>query len=148
VGFEIGRDGPGLLLVGVDGTPTSVNALAWASGMARREGSELVVVEVRSIISTAAAAAGAAGVVLEPGQPAPSAVLTERAVAALDELLAGRWRVEVRTGDPAEELEGLARELRADAIVVGRSRNPGRHVLGSVSGRLVRHARHPVIVVP
>jgi nucleotide-binding universal stress UspA family protein len=148
VGFEIGRDGPGLLLVGVDGTPTSVNALAWASGTARREGSELVVVKVHSIISTVAAAAGAAGVVLQPGRPDPSTVLTDGAMAALDEVLAGRWRVEVMTGDPAEELERLAREVRADAIVVGRSRNPGRHVLGSVSGRLVRHARHPVIVVP
>ncbi|MGI8754232.1 MAG: universal stress protein [Acidimicrobiales bacterium] len=51
-------------------------------------------------------------------------------------------------GDPATELARVADDVRADAIVVGRSSDSARHLLGSVPRRLVRHAGHPVIVVP
>jgi nucleotide-binding universal stress UspA family protein len=146
--FEIGRDGPGVLVVGLDGSNTSHDALAYAVGMARREGSELVIVQVGSPVSTAAAVAavGGAGVPPDPDRGIePVALATHE---ALDELLPGRWRVVTCEGEPGAELERVAKECQADAIVVGRSRNPGRHLLGSVAARLARRANHPVIVVP
>jgi nucleotide-binding universal stress UspA family protein len=146
--FEIGRDGPGVVVVGLDGSNTSRDALAYAVGMARREGSELIIVQVGSPVS-AAAAVGAVGGVGPPSDVdrGIEAVATSM-LEGLDELLPARWRIVTRAGEPGVELERVATECQADAIVVGRSRNPGRHLLGSVAARLVRRANHPVIVVP
>jgi nucleotide-binding universal stress UspA family protein len=148
--FEIGRDGPGVVVVGLDGSNTSRDALAYAIGMARRERSELVIVSVSPPVSAAAAAAAAGGSSLPPDRHADrrTEMVPASTVEALDDLLPGRWRIVVREGEAGAELERVAGECQADAIVVGRSRNPGRHLLGSVAARLVRHANHPVIVVP
>lgn len=146
--FEIGRDGPGVLVVGLDGSDPSRDALAYAVGMARREGSRLVIVRVGIPVTAAAAVAAAGGTVLPAGGLVDEEALNAESIRGLDELLPGRWRVVECTGEPGAELERVAREVRADAIVVGRSRNPGRHLLGSVTARLARRSNHPVIVVP
>jgi nucleotide-binding universal stress UspA family protein len=54
----------------------------------------------------------------------------------------------VRRGNPYRELLAVADELRVDAIVVGASTQSGRRFVGSLAGRLVRHAAWPVTVVP
>ena len=58
-------------------------------------------------------------------------------------------RLEVLVGDPAVELERAAGEHGADLIVVGTRGHSLAHRLlrGSVSTRLVHHARRPVLVV-
>ena len=72
----------------------------------------------------------------------------ERTAEALDGLGAP-WRFEVRTGDPAIQLELSADEHGADLIVVGARGHSVAHrlLLGSVSTRLVHHARRPVLIV-
>jgi hypothetical protein len=50
--FELGTDGPRAVLVGIDGSPTSLRAADFALGQARRVGAELVCVYVRSPSST------------------------------------------------------------------------------------------------
>ena len=55
---ELGTDGPGAIVVGVDGTPTSLRALAYAAGLARRQRAELIVVYVRSPLRTPVALSG------------------------------------------------------------------------------------------
>ena len=59
------------------------------------------------------------------------------------------WRLEVRTGDPAVQLERAAEETDADLVVVGaRGHSVARRLLlGSVSSRLLHHAHRPVLVV-
>jgi hypothetical protein len=44
--FELGTDGPKVILVGVDDSVTSLRAGAYAAGLARRQGARLVVVYV------------------------------------------------------------------------------------------------------
>jgi nucleotide-binding universal stress UspA family protein len=56
----------------------------------------------------------------------------------------------VETGDPGPVLCKLARELKADVVVVG-SRGRGmvtRALLGSVSSYVMHHAPCPVLIVP
>jgi nucleotide-binding universal stress UspA family protein len=46
--FELGTDGPGVIVVGFDGSPTSLHAGAYAAGLARRQHGRLVVVHVEA----------------------------------------------------------------------------------------------------
>jgi nucleotide-binding universal stress UspA family protein len=145
--FERGTDGPRVILVGVDGSPTSLRAAAYAAGLARRQRSRLVAVFVA-----------------EPAPPmsgwVPNAeALAREAAAQTDAELRQELRpaaerlgleVEYRTsrGDPVVELSRIADELPADAVLVGASEKAGHRVIGSVAVRLVRQGRWPVTVVP
>ncbi len=51
-------------------------------------------------------------------------------------------------GDPFSELCGVAKEIRADAMVVGASAKAGHRLVGSLAVRLVRAGKWPVTVVP
>ena len=51
-------------------------------------------------------------------------------------------------GDSLAELHRIAREMCADAIVVGASTKAGHRLAGSLAVRLVRASRWPVTVVP
>lgn len=55
----------------------------------------------------------------------------------------------VREGDPAEAILEYAEDIEADLIVAGTHGRSGvkRHLLGSVSERIVRHAECPVLTV-
>jgi nucleotide-binding universal stress UspA family protein len=139
-----GWDGPSILVVGFDGSSASRHALAYAAGMARREMSDLVVVEVNPSGSEGSSMTGGA---LRPRQAEAGSVTTEVAY-ELEELLPGRWWVELSQGDPAVELKRLSDEVRSDAIVIGRSHGCMHEPLGSVARWLIRHAHQPVIVVP
>jgi nucleotide-binding universal stress UspA family protein len=47
-GFELGTDGPSAIVVGIDGSATSLRASAYAAGLARRQRARLVAVYVGS----------------------------------------------------------------------------------------------------
>ena len=55
--------------------------------------------------------------------------------------------VAARVGEAAAEVLAAADEVGADVIVVGRRRGKTAHVLGSISGRIVRDASCDVLVV-
>jgi nucleotide-binding universal stress UspA family protein len=144
--FELGTDGPNVVLVGLDGSRTSWRATAWAVGLARRQGSKLVVVHVHKPSASGSLAPGLAG--------AMSTVATEIAeelehylVSRADELGVPLRFISV-VGDPWTELTRAADELRADIVVVGASESAGHRIIGSLAGRLVRAGRWPVSVVP
>jgi nucleotide-binding universal stress UspA family protein len=144
--FERGTDGPRVILVGVDGSDTSMRAAAYACGLARRQHCQLV-----------------AGYVVPPAAwawvvPGAGALLQS----TLDELeadlrreirrLAEEARIPVsflsRHGNPYPCLREMAMEVKADVVVVGASEKRSHRLAGSIATRLVRLGRWPITVVP
>lgn len=145
-GFELGSDGPRLIVVGVDGSETSMRAASYAAGLARRQGAQLVVVYVQQRSGLAAQDAQA-NVAFDAAQQAMIAELETGM-----ELARTRYgltvSLEVRVGDPTREVIAIADELRADAVVVGASTKHGHNMVGATGLKLVRVAHWPVTVVP
>ena len=148
--YEVGSDGPGVIVVGLDaweigreGPQASLHAAAYAAGLARRQGARLVAVWVRPPVAYAETFAETADTIARERHD------TEVDVRANVEWAAEHYGIPaaslvVREGDPFHELTAVAEEVHADAIVVGAS----EHRLGSLAVRLVRDARWPVTVVP
>jgi nucleotide-binding universal stress UspA family protein len=148
--FELGTDGPGAIVVGVDGSPTSLRAVAYAAGLARRQHARLIAVYART---------GPAGLLTLADH---TGVATSAVLATQDELEAQLraeltrqahiWEVDAqlvaRRGDPLTVLGDVARETRAEAVIVGSSAGLGHRLAGSLATRLIRCARWPVTVVP
>lgn len=148
--FELGTDGPTVILVGIDGSDTSLRAGAYAAGLARRQGARLVAVYVGPVASRAV------------GVPGTAAALAVAQSEAFSELSADlRRQVEdgarergiaisfiTTRGDPYSELRRIAGEIRAEAVVVGASAKAGHRLVGSLAVRLVRAGKWPVTVVP
>ena len=146
--FELGTDGPKTILVGVDGSTTSLRAAWYAAGMARRQGSCIVAVYVGSMSSLSAGApnAGAIAVARAEAFDDYAADLRRRAQTVARELGITVHFIATR-GDPLAELRRIADEIQADAIVVGASTQTGHRLVGSLAVRLVRAGRWPVTVV-
>jgi nucleotide-binding universal stress UspA family protein len=145
-GFELGTDGPLVVVVGLDGSPTSVRAGAYAAGLSRRQHALLVVVYVAPGPGLADLVPGAAGTMVETRQ-----LLVDDLRRQVEEgaRYVGVTAQFVAThGDPFTELSRIATELRADAVVVGTSTHAGHRLVGSLALRLVRAGRWPVTVVP
>jgi nucleotide-binding universal stress UspA family protein len=150
--FELGNDGPKVILVGVDDSVTSLRAGAYAAGLARRQGARLVCVYVEQLSALYGAGAGAgAGVGAIAAQDQAlqetAADLRRRAEEYAGELGMPITFVVAR-GDPYTELRRVADEVRADAVIVGASTKAGHRLIGSLAVRLVKTGRWPVTVVP
>jgi len=148
--FELGTDGPRVILVGVDASVTSQRAGAYAAGLARRQGARLVCVYVEQFSAMyGAAAGGGAGAIAEQERALDETATLLRQEA---EEWAARLGVPVTfitaIGDPYHELRRVADEVHADAVVVGASTKAGHKLVGSLAVRLVKAGRWPVTVVP
>ena len=148
--FELGTDGPQVIVVGIDNSVTSLRAGAYAAGLARRQGARLVYVYVEQFSAMYGAAAGAgAGAIAEQER-----ALTEQAAALRREIEEGAAQVGLPVtfitamGDPYHELRRVADQVHADAVVVGASTKAGHRLVGSLAVRLVKAGRWPVTVVP
>jgi len=148
--FELGTDGPGAIVVGIDGSPTSLRAAAYAAGLARRQHTKLIAVYART-------APAALLVLADHSGMATNAVLEtqdelEASLRAELTRQAEEWGVDARLvarqGDPLSVLAEVAKETRADALIVGSSASVGHRIAGSLAIRLVRCGRWPVTVVP
>jgi nucleotide-binding universal stress UspA family protein len=135
------------LIVGVDDTDDSKNALARAAELARAAGLRLVVVHVRHMPVFAEMSSTTIG-------PARQNLdLIEAATRqAAEDVLQGTgvdWEFVVRSGDPAHALMAMAGDRSAAAIVVGG--RPHKAVLsglaGSVDAALVHRFPGSVLVV-
>lgn len=142
--FELGTDGPSLILVGVDGSRTSLRAAAYAAGIARRQHCRLLAIFVsRAPLTTVPAAVQAMTEASFQEAEGLERQMRERAAEiGLD--------LEFRSvfGDPWTELNRAAEEARADAVIVGASEHAGHRIIGSLATRLVKAGKWPVTVVP
>ena len=146
--FELGTDGPSQILVGVDGSTTSLRAGAYAAGLARRQGARVTMVFVVPVTSLAAASGGVQFAAAErESLEEVAADLRAQAEERSRELGISVTFVTAH-GDPFAELARIADETRADAVVVGASAKAGHRLIGSLAVRLVRAGRWPVTVVP
>jgi nucleotide-binding universal stress UspA family protein len=144
--FELGTDGPTRILVGVDGSDTSMGAAAYAVGLACRQGSLLIALYVGRLSGLTASMAATAAAALD----ATDSVAAELKQ-ALDEgceRLGMQATFVYRRGNPYLEVVRVADAMRVDAVVVGGSMRAGHRLVGSLAAHLVRDARWPVTVVP
>ena len=135
-----------MLLVGVDGSDTSLRAGAYAAGMARRQQARLVILYVRPFSAVSGIGAGA----VTSMQEAYDAVAAELRQTAEEQ--GPRLGIDIvfveRDGNPFTEIVRLAEEIQADAVIVGASTKAGHRFVGSLAVHLVRASRWPVTVVP
>jgi nucleotide-binding universal stress UspA family protein len=134
------------IVVGVDGSPSSQDAVRWAARQAR-----LVDVELHAVISWALPIADSWGAVVVDYDWAGNArsVLARALDEALGAAEAGRVHQHVVEGHPAHALLHAAAAAAAELLVVG-SRGHGGFsgmLLGSVSQHVIAHAPCPVVVV-
>lgn len=139
-------DGP--VVVGVDGTPTSEAAIAFAFAEASARGSELIAVHTwsDSVLDTVLAS-GSPVWDFAPAQVHAAEVLAERLAGWQEQYPDVRVTREVEQVRPAAAL--MARAASAALLVVG-TRGRGGVVgllLGSTSQQLLHHAPCPVAVV-
>jgi nucleotide-binding universal stress UspA family protein len=139
-------DGPRAVLVGVDGTPPSLRAGAYAAGLARRQHSRLIVAFVATMPSITGIAPEVAPYAMQELDDTASNI-REQVVTQAERLGIEAEFVRLH-GDPYAELARLAEERRVDLVVVGASAAPHHRYLGSVTFRLIRAHRWPVTVVP
>lgn len=137
------------IVVGVDGSPGSLEAMAWAVGEARLRGEELRAVWAWSFPAYAYSGYIAVPAV-EPYEQASKEALDKTmadAAATLD-LSGVTVTSELVHGSPAEVL--IEASANASLVVVG-SRGHGGFtglLLGSVSQAVAAHAHCPVIIIP
>jgi nucleotide-binding universal stress UspA family protein len=144
----------GCFVVGYDSTAGSKVALQWAAQLAARTGASLRVVAcwVRRDVWAQAQREQARGEV--PSEAELDAVAERMFGRAVAEVLQGApegLRVEtvaVHSAEPAEVL--VEHSASAGLVFVGAKRRSGfgAGLLGTVSGRLLREAACPVVVVP
>lgn len=131
--------GPSVIVAGYDFSDASKHALVYAAGLAERTGARLVVISAHQPTFATI------------GFSPPTPDSAEHVTADMREVL-GRTPCQcgvlVEYGDPAVVIQRTATAINADVVVVGRTRHPWLHLLGSVPARLMRHATQPVLVVP
>jgi nucleotide-binding universal stress UspA family protein len=145
--FERGTDGPKVIVVGVDGSDSSLRAASYAAGLARRQHALLALVYVQPVM-TAGAAFGVP--VAETTDSIAESLIAQirESTEQVKGIFDVRWEFHTLRGDPYAGLVKAADDLKADAVVVGTSEQAGHRIIGSVAVRLVKAGRWPVTVVP
>ena len=138
---------PPLIVVGLDGSPSSWDAFSWAAGEAVRTHGAIVAV---TVVPSTAAAATVGGpfdyAAVMQARHEVAAELKREAAQRADELDVALSFV-TEPGDASRALIDVARRLDANLIVVGRSAKTLHRVAGSLSHRLTSRNDAPVVVV-
>jgi nucleotide-binding universal stress UspA family protein len=139
--------GTGVVVVGLDGSPSSWDAFCWGAGEAARLNGSVVAVYVTPYTEVVAAF----------GVPYDYAGVEQARREVADELkreattrakeLGVELNFVTEHGDVTRVLSDVARATDANLIVVGRSAKVLHHLGGSLSNRLTSRNNAPVVVV-
>src|SRR6185312_7579209 len=113
--FELGTDGPSVILAGLDGSQSSMRAAAYAAGLARRQRSLLALVYVQPLGMVSAPEAAAATADLGRQIAADLENQIREAVERISDGEPVRWEFHTVSGDPYNGIVEAAERLRADA---------------------------------
>jgi nucleotide-binding universal stress UspA family protein len=136
-----------VIVVGLDGSPSSWDAFSWAAGEAVRTKGSVVAVYAIPYPEPAAAFGvpyDYAGVE-QARQEIADELRTEAVHRGKEVGVAIRFVTE--HGDATHALTDVARGLHANLVVVGRSAKMLHHLAGSLSHRLTCRSDAPVVVV-
>ena len=140
------------IVVGTDGSETSLQAVSQAAALAAATGGTLHIVYVvdssKVLAASALAPVGGLPVVTDTEMRGEAERTLSRARGVADGLSAAT-EVHVLDGEPSRELNRLCEQLSADLLVVGSRGMKGaaRFVLGSVPNRVAHHAPCSVLIV-
>ena len=136
-----------VIVIGLDGSPTSWDAFSWAAGEAARLGGRLIAVYVTPAMEPGAAL----------GVPFDYAAAQQARQELTSQLRddAERRAHDIgvpisfvrELGDIADALTSVAQSVDAQLLVVGRSAKLLHHVAGSLSRRIIARPDAPVVVV-
>jgi nucleotide-binding universal stress UspA family protein len=137
----------GVIVVGIDGSPSSWDAFDWAVGESTRLHADLIAVHVQQALDPFVAI----------GAPFAYVESKEAADLVAEELyndarrraheLGVKITLIAGSGDTAVLLAQVAQSLKADLIVVGKSTKILHHLGGSIGRRLIFSQNAPAIVV-
>jgi nucleotide-binding universal stress UspA family protein len=136
-----------VIVVGLDGSPTSWDAFAWAAGVAVRGKCELVALHVMPMTEPATAFGvpyGFSG--METARQEIAAELKDEAEQRAREVGVPVTFV-TEYGELTHAVTEVARALHAELVVVGRSAKMFHRLGGSLSHRLTCRNDAPVVVV-
>jgi nucleotide-binding universal stress UspA family protein len=136
------------ILIATDGSPTAKTAAAYAAGIAKCEGSKVVVLSVlHTHLYGDTTAYGDTERVIAEMRATVNGQVEELRRAGIE--ATGRtW--ETDTDEVQTAIEHVAEEIGADLLVMGTHGRTGldRALLGSVADRVLRMTRVPVLVIP
>jgi nucleotide-binding universal stress UspA family protein len=137
------------ILAATDGTEASLRGVEVAAQMAARHGSEFVVLTAVSVPQHMVLASTMDQRTIEGYVERMAQEAVGPATEVLRRLKVGA-EVKALVGPAAEVILGEMESLGADLVVMGRNSRyePKDLILGSVSYRVARHARVPVLLVP
>ncbi len=146
---------PATVVVGIDGSETSMDALCWACGEARRISGRAIAVFVSPIPGSGVLASASPFAAMATSECLETDALQE---SELIEKLTSELRAMGESeqvpvsfvhahGDVLVELLRVAELNHAQLIAVGRSVKPRHRIAGSLGHRLLRHHGTPIIVV-
>jgi len=124
-----------------------MRAAAFAFGMARRQGSRLIVAFVACHSALAALGPAVAAAVEHDATVKLYAELRDQIRSAAEELAVPVTFLKT-FGDPYTTLRDAADRCQVDTVVVGASQKAGHRFAGSVATKLIRAGHWPVLVVP
>jgi nucleotide-binding universal stress UspA family protein len=141
---------PGIV-VGLDGSPNSEQALDWALKHAAALDTSLTAVAVHQVAKSYWGhdpVVGAADVTLLDQLQRSAEEMTQRALSRLTGAKPSSVQVRAVNGFVVQELVDASRD--ADELVLGSRVTTGleRLVMGSVSHEIVQHSACPVVIVP
>lgn len=139
------------IIVGIDGSSHSVNALEWAMKEGTLRHAPVTVVTVHSVPAnpwTGNRSVLAADPAEEEKARRVPEELTRKAASQIGDAQSASITIRAVTGYPANDLIAASRD--ADLVVVGSpgAGGFGRLVMGSVSSQVGQHAYCPVVVTP